>query len=391
MKIIRKISVVTELIAIVLITLFIQAGCEKEVPQQGQLSFNEKYSIQSVCSELFLSAKPDVMGRPYLFVASKEGGIKIYNITASPQLIKTIPTSSLLSLHAMNLSKVGNYLFVALGNHFGTAHQHPGMAIIDVSDPAQATVTATWSDNTITGGAGIVETSGQYAYLGAMQNGLFIFDISNKNNPVLKSVFKPSITYPDANPDPKKYNARGLAIRNDLVFLCFDAGGIRVINIADKDHPVEVGRYSNPVMNGKPRAYNSIVLDGNDAYAGVDYCGLEVLDISNPGTVALKSWWNPWECQTSALKWFSSPGHINEVVFDPVKKLVFMSSGKSDMQVVNVSNPAKPKHAGEFGGVNNNIGTWGVSRLNSTLYLTYICSLVPFSSNWTGVKIIEYK
>jgi hypothetical protein len=376
------------------VLLSLQFSCKKTEPgNTGNIEITTKNEIASVCSELFLTAKQDGQGRNYLYAAAKEGGLKIYDISASPLLKKTILISQLSSLEVMNLSQSGNYLFLALGNHFGTALQNPGMAIIDVSDPLNATVKSVWKDVTKTDGAGIVETDGNYAYLGAMKSGMMIFDITDKSLPILKSVFVPSILFPDPNPDPAKFNARGMAIRNDLVYLCYDAGGLRIINVTDKQNPVEAGKYSNPEMNGKPRAYNNIVLDGSVAYITVDYCGMETLDISNPSNIRLLSWWNPWNCHTNPLNWFSSNGHANEIAIDKMNKLVFMSTGKSDMQVVNVANPANPVHKYEYGGINNNIGTWGISVSNNNIYLSYICNALPwpFSSNWTGIKILRYE
>lgn len=104
-----------------------------------------------------------------------------------------------------------------------------------------------------------------------MKNGLMIFDITDKTLPVQKSAFLPSITFPDPNPDPNKYNARGMAVKNDIVYLCYDAGGLRIINAVDKLNPRQTGKFSNPDMNGKPRAYNNIVLDGPLCVCG---CGL---------------------------------------------------------------------------------------------------------------------
>ena len=59
--------------------------------------------------------------------------------------------------------------------------------------------------------------------------------------------------------------------------------------------------------------------------------------------------------------------------------------------VLDVSNPAVPDSCNYFGGVNNGIGTWGISRNENEIYLSYICTLgIPFSSNYTGIKIITY-
>lgn len=384
--------VLSILVLPVLVSL--QSSCKKKEPgKTGNIEITTRQEIASVCTELFMTAKQDQAGRNYLYVAAKEGGLKIYDINSAPLLKKTIPLSQLGSLEVMNLSQSGNYLFLALGNHFGTAQQNPGMAIIDVSDPVNASIQSVWKDASRISGAGIVETDGNYAYLGAMKSGMMIFDISDRTSPVLRSVFVPSILYPDPNPDPAKFNARGMVIRNDLVYLCYDAGGLRIINVADKQNPVETGRFANSAMNGKPKAYNNIVLDGSVAYITVDYCGMETLDISNPSNIRLLSWWNPWNCETNPLNWFSSNGHANEIALDKVNKLVFMSTGKSDLQVVSVADPANLVHKYEYGGVNNNIGTWGVSVFNDNIYLSYICNPLPwpFPSNWTGIKMLKYQ
>lgn len=349
-----------------------------------------KVDLPSTCSEMFLTSKHDNQGKPYLYIAAKEGGLKIFDISGTPALIKTIATTNFASLHVMNLSQNGNYLYLALGNHFGTAVQNPGFAIIDVTDPANAAVRSYWTNTAVTGGAGIVETEGNYAYLGAMKNGLYIFDITDKTLPVKKSVFIPSLYFPDASPDPNKYNARGMVVKNDIVYLCYDAGGLRIINVTDKQNPKQTGKFSNPDLNGKPRAYNNMVLDGSTVYAAVDFCGMEILNVIDTSNIKLISWWNPWNCHTNPLNWFSSNGHANEIVFDAVKKMVFISSGKSDLQIVDVSNPAIPVFKYEYGGVNNGIGTWGVSVYSNNIYLTYICSAIPFASSWTGVKILQY-
>lgn len=73
-----------------------------------------------------------------------------------------------------------------------------------------------------------------------------------------------------------------------------------------------------------------------------------------------------------------------------VYSLIFLSFGKSDLQVVNIADPARPAYKGEYGGITNNMGTWGVSLSGKNIYLAYICSFIPFYSNWTGVKVLTY-
>lgn len=358
---------------------------------QGCSSYNIKKEseIQSQCSGIAMTMMHDANGKAYLYVANKEAGLKIYDISTitSPNLVKTIPTSSLGNMDVMNLCQSGNYLYLALGNHFNT-NQNAGMAIIDVFVPFDPSVMDYWELPSSGGGSGVIKVEGNYAYLGAMKFGLIILDITDKSNIKVSSKFVPDINYPTAGPNPDLYNARGMEVKNDIVYLCYDAGGIRIINVSDKTKPKETGHYSNPALNGKPRAYNNLVLHNDLLYVAVDYCGLEVLNIKDTSNIKLFGKWNPYNCPTN--NWFTSPVHANEIQFNRACKTLFLSTGKSDMMVLDVSNPALPDSCNFYGGVSNDIGTWGVGLYENQIYLSYICSVIPFSSNWTGVKILTY-
>ncbi len=358
----------------------------------GNLGIQHVADIPATCGEMTMTMLHDQLGKPYLYIANKEGGLKIVDISelAQPLPVATVPLSELGNLDVINLHQSGQYLYLVLGNIFNE-DQNPGLAIVDVSSPETPILLDIWIGTGLFGGAGVVRTEGNYAYLGAMQNGLIVFDISDKADIVQTSQFVPDITFPSPNPDPLKYNARGMAVNNDLVYLCYDAGGIRIIDVADKANPAQIGQYSNPLLNSLPRAYNNIVLDGSYAYATVDYCGLEVLDISDPAQISQAGWWNPWNCQSNPLNWFVSPGHTNEISFDDDCNLLFLSSGKSDLHILDISDPTEPDSCSFFGGANNEIGTWGVSTYDGQIFLSYICAIIPFSSNWTGVKILTYE
>ncbi|NUM31467.1 MAG: T9SS type A sorting domain-containing protein [Bacteroidetes bacterium] len=331
----------------------------------------------------------DANGLNYLYVANKEAGVRIYDITnlSSPSLSKEIPVSSFGNLEPMNLSQSGNYLYIALGNHFNSS-QNAGMAIIDVSSPKNAIVVDWWQLPSSGGGSGIVKTEGNYAYLGAMKNGLIILDITDKSDIKFISQFIPDINFPTANPNPNLYNARGMEVKNDIVYLCYDAGGIRLINVKDKQKPKETGRFSNPALNGKPRAYNNLILDDTLLYVAVDYCGLEILNIKDTSKIKISGKWNPYNCPSS--NWFTSPVHANEIQFNKSCKTLFLSVGKTDMIVLDVSDISNPDSCNYYGGTANDIGTWGIGLYKNQIYLSYVCSLIPFSSNWAGIKILEY-
>jgi hypothetical protein len=356
--------------------------------QIPNVTLNLDWEVPYTFANMAMSIEPDQQGRNYMYVAGKEQGLLIYDISGTPSKIKTITKNQLDTLDVMSVTQSGNYLYLALGNSLGTG-EYSGMAIVDVSTPASAVISDIWKkySGSKTGG-GIVKAEGNYAYFGAMGNGLIIFDVTDKNNIIYKSTILPDINYPDVNPDPAKYNARGMAVKNSIVYLCFDAGGLRIIDAGNKTNPAEIGKYSNPAMNGKPRAYNNIVLDDSLVYIAVDYAGMEVLNIKNPASIQLVSWWNQW----GTANWFASRGHANEIQFDAASKLIFMATGKSDMNVVSVADPAHPDSVTIFGGINNGQGTWGIGKYQDKIYLGYIFVplCIPFCSNWGGVKRISY-
>jgi hypothetical protein len=355
----------------------------------NKVTLSLQSQITSNCKSITMSMLHDQQDKPYLYVANKEAGLKVYDIKDSrqPKLATTISTKLFSSLHVMNLAQQGNFLYLAIGNHFNNKQQS-GMAIVDVSDPSAASFVAYWALPNSSGGSGIIKVQGNYAYLGAMGNGLIILDVTDKKKIKYVSQFIPDINYPDPKPKKSLYNARGMEVKGDIVYMCYDAGGLRIINTSDKTKPVETGRYSNPVMNGKPRAYNNLVVADDYAYIAVDYCGMEILNIKDSAHISPVGWWNPYGCPKN--NWFTSPIYANEIAYDMNCKLIFLSTGRSDLAVVNVADPTRPVLCKEWGGPNNKMGTWGLSLYKDQLYLSYICSLIPFPSNWTGIKILSY-
>jgi hypothetical protein len=347
-----------------------------------------------------MSAKRDTAAsKPYLYVAAKAQGLKIYNISnvSSPVLSTTIPTSALNNLDVNSITQDGNYLFLALGDHFNKNNQYSGMAIINITNPATASVSAVYT-YTAKSGAGHIAVEGNYAYVSAMQNGILVMDVTNKTNPILVSVFKPSIHFPKPNPNTSeqdKINARSIVVKNNVLYLCNDAGGVRIINATNKSNLLETGQYSNPLLLTRPRAYNNLILNDSLVYVAADYCGMEVLKIKDTSNISMIGWWNPWKCETSANTWFNSPGHTNEIEFDANCKMLFMSAGRTDLIAVSVANPMLPDSCSDFGtkASNDTMATWGLGHYQNQIYLSYISTwpfYVPFTGKWGGVKIINY-
>lgn len=335
----------------------------------------------------------DANDRDFVYVASMEKGLVVLDISTPSQwdIVAEMELSDTKDADAMSLTQSGNFLYLALGNSF-TDKQAPGLAIVDITDPNTPIVRDVWQFEKSTSGGGIVKVQGDYAYLGAMGHGLIVLDISNKDRIEFVSQLVPSIKYPNAsNPDPLKYNARGMDVHGDLVYLCYDAGGLRIINVKDKKNPRQTGRYSLPALDKLPRAYNNVIYREGLVYVAIDYCGLEVLDVSDTASIEQVYWLNPWDCTHSPLAWFSSKGHTNEMALIEECQALGISTGKSEMILVDISDPMEPVLCDSFGSILSKEGTWGISAYEQTFYLSYIHVPlgVPFKSNWAGIRAVE--
>lgn len=338
----------------------------------------------------------DRLNRPYLYVAAKDGGLLIFDISNinSPTLIYTININQLDTLHVMNLHQEGNYLYLALGNFFGNvgsaAVQKPGMAIIDITTPSAPVIMDKWKYSVKERGASFITVQGNYAYLSAMHKGLMILNIFDKNNIQFVSEYQPDINFPTPSPTASQMpNARGMAIRGDSIFLCYDAGGLRIINIADKNSPFQVRQYINTATT-KQQAYNNIVLNGNLAYVAVDYCGMEIINISNLSSISQTGWWNPYHCESLSNWWINSPGHANQIHYSAADNVLFLSAGGSQLRVLNISNPTLPDSCTGYGLSGDGNGTWGLDVYNNKIYLANFIAAIPFVSNWAGIKILAW-
>lgn len=325
----------------------------------------------------------------YLFVAAKAGGLLVFDVSLSViEEIARIPIDELSGHHAMHIYQQGNFVYLSLGDFF-VKEARAGMAVINVSVPHSPVVTDIWEASETGEGSAIVIVEENFAYIGAMSDGVYVLDISDKSNVIETDHYIPDVNFPVANPNSiQEPNARGMTIRDDELFVAFDAGGIRVLDVSDKTNVHEIGRYINDTFE-KPKAYNNILLNGKYAYTAVDYCGLEILDISDLSNITRTSWCNPWACDTDANTWFNSEGHANQLFLNAINNTVVLSTGKSEITIMDVSQPDNCKLVTSYGALDNNLGVWGLALDDNKVYALYINTLIPFIGTWSGIKYIE--
>lgn len=337
----------------------------------------------------------DKLHRPYDYLATVAGGVKVYNNNASgsPYTVSTIPKTSLGNLDAINLFQDSIWLYVCLGNIWNTS-ERAGIAIIDVSNPLIPNVLDVYIYPGLTGGSGAIVVKDNYAYLAANKNGLIILDISNKSSIQLKSALPFSNTFPHSvTGSSSLYNARGIGLKGNYAYVCYDRGGLRVVDVSNVNSPVQINQYCFYPLTNKVTAYNNIAIHNNLAYVAIDYYGMEILDITNPNSITQVGWWHPnsWADTTNNFStWANSNGHANELAYDSICKKIYLAAGKSDIVVIDVSNPSAPTTCQKYGSTSDTYGTWGLDLFDEKIHVAYIWSVAaPPYSNYTGYKILS--
>lgn len=337
-----------------------------------------------------VSLERDKTGKPFVYLAVKDAGIKVYDISDSGTavLAASIPTSDFSGFDAINLLQDSVYLYVALGDIWND-EEESGLAIIDVTIPAVPVTLDYYTLKGSQGGTGCVTIRDQYAYLASMRNGLIILDIEDKSNIQFKSQLVFENNFPHSMIGGiGMYNARGIALKDSVAYICYDRGALRIVNISDVTHPVEINKYCFAPLIDKATAYNNIVIDHNLAYVSIDYYGMEILDLTDPMNIIQRGWWHPdnWADTTNDyLVWANSQGHANELAYDPVCKMVYIAAGRSDAVAVSVIDPSHPVTCQTYGSVTDDYGTWGLDLFRDTVFVAYIWTpAFPPFSNYTG-------
>ncbi len=329
------------------------------------------------------------------YAALKQGGLGVFRIDARSEklkLIAKIPIAQLGNQHVMSVEVQGKRAFVALGDFFDAGGAKAGVAILDISESEKPKVNSIWVNDSKTRGASSTLFDGQTLFLAAMHQGLFVFSVTEEHGLQFIRNVPLDLNFPKPNPTAsQRPNTRGLAKRENHLFIAFDSGGLRVLDTSNLQEIREVGRYINSKMLHKQQAYNHVIIDQNLAYVATDYAGVEVLDVSDISNIRQVAWWNPWRAGLPTNIWLNSPGHTNQLILDSARKLLYVSAGDSELVILDVSDPARPKHVGGYGKRGDKLGTWGVNRHENSIYLTYITALFPFVGQQAGIRQIAIR
>lgn len=336
----------------------------------------------------------DRLGRPYVYLATKELGVVTFDISNTSSLlpIDTIPKTTLNNLKATGVAQKGQFLFVSLGDFEG-AGETAGLAIFDITNPSVPVMVDEWDSTYFDKGTSSVLLDGDYAYLSAMADGVLILDVSNPQNIQFVSQIIPDTNFGFHH---GTYHARGLFISNDTLLVAYDNGGLRIIDVTNKQFPAEVGMYVNSAIDSIGRAYyNHIYRIGNTAWCAVDFCGIETVNVSDASAMQNIAWLNPWNCTNIPFpfgSWNGSDGHTNEIAYDAQHNILFFSGGDSQVLAIDAGNPSQPQIIGAFGMPDDSVGSWGVDAFNNMIAIANLHTVgFPFVSLVGGLQLLSYQ
>lgn len=357
------------------------------------VQFNHVSEFEYIWTYSCYSVKFDDLERPYLFTANNELGIVSFDISdiQTPTPVDTILPADFGGLKPTNLHQNGKLLYASLGGIQGLAPQDAGIAVMDVSDPENILILDYWSSPDYSEGGAIVLVEGNYAYVGAMEEGVLILDVSDPSDIQFVSRAYLDENFPQIPGLFSVPNARGMSIRSDTLIVANDAGGLRMVDVSDKNNPIELSKYMNwDLFDIAQPAYNNVLLVDDHAYVPVDYCGLDVVDVSDTA-MSTVNWLNPWGCL--GANWNGRAGHTNEIVRHG-DDLIFVSGADSEVLAYNISDRDNPELIGQYINVGDSIVSWGLDVNDQYVALALVDNSVfqqPYYSDFGGIMILDWQ
>ena len=198
-----------------------------------------------------------------LYLAKAQGGLLIYNTT--------VPEFPFLDGTFMTDPTQGHFRDVALDGRYAYLPDQDGgyLRVVDtfiISNPIQVG----FEDISNTDNLYKIAIQGNYAYLPSSYN-FHVANISDPENPVLVSSTR--------NEERDWGGIVDIQLIENYAFLTFGSEQISVLDVANPEHPVEIGRYNLPGTLG---GYSRIRVLGNLVFVADIYGGLFILEWSGP-------------------------------------------------------------------------------------------------------------
>lgn len=260
-----------------------------------------------------------------LYTVGRWGSAQIWDVSvpATPQFVSVLSSGTCWALDLQ-----GNLAFVV--------DSGKGIHIVDVTDPVHPSEASVFAP---TGKSGIylnVACANGFIYAVDQRYGLVVFQAINPQLPGVVGQLVAGVNF-------------SIELAGDRVFLCQAAGGLRPINVADRNAPSPRNRVATPDW-----AYHS-ALQGNILYVACSFGGLQVFDVSGPGAPVLIS-----SYPTNML--------IYDVVVDGTYLYMTVTNTTTygALQILNISDPYNPTLVSTFQTAS---AAWGICKQGQFCYV----------------------
>ncbi len=242
-------------------------------------------------------------------------------------------TNGALLKGATGTYKVGNYVYVA-------SYASNALEIVDVSNPANPVHAGSLQNGqggAILNGANSVFVSGNYAYVpGYTSNALEIVNVANPAKPVHAGSLQNGVGGANLN------SPTSVFVSGNYAYVADDFA-LEIVNVTNPAKPVHAGSLQNGAGGAILNGANSVFVSGNYAYLANYFNGgnaLEIVDVSNPAKPV----------HAGSLQNGASGAMLNGAnsVFVSGHYAYVASFRSNALEIVDVSNPANPVHAGSL-------------------------------------------
>jgi hypothetical protein len=259
-------------------------------------------------STLFMLSKcHDVVVKGnYAYVADDWGGMKIFDVSDTSQLVPIgyFDFGTVLSV-AIN----GDYLYLGCDDTF---------TIVDISNPVDPQCIGDMEE-----GALDMVIDGDYAYLAA-HSSLVIVNISDPYNPIPVGVCPFST-----------YGLTGIAVSGNYAYVSADSAYLYIVDISDLENPIAINEV------GDSHVSYDVEISGDYAYLAAGYYGMKVVSIANPEDVYI--------CSE-----LSTGNGVYSVAI--VGDIAYLGKSSGGLYVVNIENPFAPEIIGEMDTIGETLG-----------------------------------
>jgi len=262
----------------------------------------------------------------------------IINISdpANPSVVGTIeiPNPENLAPEAWGVNVAGNHLYIAAYNC--------GLWIYDITNPAHPVPVGSYHDEKSEGRG--LYVSGNYCYVADAWNGLSIYDVSSPSSPQRISQYNTNMDI-----STKRAEFHDVRVFGNLAYCAAGNHGLVIVDVSDPRNPKGVSFCCDCVSQARypdgPYDWGRAVeVSGNYAYLGDNNAGLRIVDISQPahpvevGVYKVEGGEEIWEKYGGGEVW----------KIEVVGNYVYIPYDNFDFRAVDISDPLNPAEVGFY-------------------------------------------